>query len=127
MTHEEFVEKYANLLVEEDFIQIQFARGNGELDDSQYVDKLIAFGVLKEDALGYIEADKALMEMFDQEGMLDDLEAITLLMVNGINDLYDFILSAKTDSIAVRSNLISEFNFSSEDADKVVAYLLKPE
>ncbi len=127
MTHEEFVEKYANLLEQEDFIQIQLSRGNGELDDNQYLDKLIAFGVLKEDALGYIEADKAMMEMFDQEGMLEDLEAITMLMVNGISDLDELRLSAKNDSVAVRSNLISEFNFSSEDANKVVAYLLKPE
>jgi hypothetical protein len=36
MTHEEFLEKYANLVEQENFIKIHFARGNMNLFNGQF-------------------------------------------------------------------------------------------
>ena len=127
MTHEEFIEKYASLLEKDDFIQVQVKRGSGELDDDQYIEKLISFGVSVKDAIGYTESDKQLSKMLEESGMFDDLEAITILMVNDLSDTDALKKSAAADSSSLRSKLISENNLSSEEADKVIAYLLKPE
>ncbi len=127
MTHEEFIEKYASLLENDDFIQVQVNRGSGELNDEVYLDKLISFGVSREDALGYMESDKKLGEMLEDSGLFDDLEAITILMFNDLSDTDALKKSAAADSSSLRSKLISENNLSSEEADKVIAYLLKPE
>jgi hypothetical protein len=127
MTHEEFIEKYASLLEKDDFIQVQVKRGSGELDDDQYIEKLISFGVSVKDAIGYTESDKQLSKMLEESGMFDDLEAITILMVNDLSDTDALKKSTAADSSSLRSKLISENNLSSEEADKVIAYLLKPE
>lgn len=127
MTHEEFIEKYASLLEKDDFIQVQVKRGSGELNDEVYLDKLISFGVSREDALGYMESDKKLGEMLEESGLFDDLEAITILTFNDLSDMDALRKAAAADSRSLRSKLISENNLNSEEADKVVAYLLKPE
>ena len=126
MTHEEFIEKYTSLLEREDFIRVQVKRGGGKLTDEDYLDKLISFGVSREDALGYMESDKKLGEMLEETGLFDDFEAITILKFNDLSDMDSLRKAAAADFSSLRSKLITENNLSSEEADKVVSYLLKP-
>jgi hypothetical protein len=127
MTHEAFTVKYAAILEREDFIEVQIQRGNGLLDDNSYLEKLMAFGVSREDALGYMEADRQMSAILEDSGVFDDMEAITLLMMNDLGNLADLRQEAANNVDVLRTKLTSANGMSIEEAGKVIAYLLKPE
>jgi hypothetical protein len=116
MTHEDFIEKYSSLLEDEGFIQMQFQRGSGQIDDAAYLEKLIGYGVTREDGLAYIEADKKLS---------DQIEGMTILMMNELDADLEFLKKqyAEIGPESMADSLIEKYALTQEEAKKAVAFL----
>lgn len=127
ITHEAFAEKYAAMLEREDIMEVQNQRGSGALDDNSYLEKLMAFGISREDAVGYMESDRQMSAMFEDSRVFNDMEAVTLLMMNDLDNQADLRQQAVNNVDLLREKLISTNGMNVEEAGKVVAYLLKPE
>jgi len=127
MKHEEFIEKYASIMEREDFLSVQIQRAEGNMDDSIYLEKLMDFGVSREDALGYMEADKQLNVLLEESKIFNDLEAVTLLMMHDLENVAELRRDAANDPSLVRRQFILHHGMSDEDAEKVIDYLLRPE
>lgn len=95
------------------------------LDDNSYLEKLKAFGVSREGALGYMEADRQLNALMEESGIFDDMEAVTLLMMHDLDNVEELKQDAANNAAVLRSQLISTNGLSEEEADKVIKYLLK--
>jgi len=125
MTHEDFIEKYSSLLEDEGFIQIQFQRGSGKLNDDAYLEKLIGYGVTREDGLAYIEADKKLSEQIENSGVFDQIEGMTILMMNELDADLESLKKqyAEIGPESMADSLIEKYALTQEEAKKAVAFL----
>lgn len=104
---------------------MQFQRATGQPDDDAYLEKLIGFGVTKADGLAYIEADKKLSEQIENNGVFDQVEGMTILVMKGmVEDLESLkkeYAEIGAESMAVR--LIKDFELTKEEAKKAVVFL----
>ncbi len=125
MTHEDFIEKYSSLLEDEGFIQMQFQRGSGQIDDAAYLEKLIGYGVTREDGFAYIEADKKLSEQIENSGVFDQIEGMTILMMNELDGDLDSLKMqcAEIGPESMADSLIEKYGLSEEEAKKATLFL----